>query len=44
MLLNNKKAAAIGTLGVNSKNIDYNLSNTTLDPLSLNKILYNLKK
>ena len=33
MLLNNKKAAAIGTLGVNSKKIDYNLSNTSINKM-----------
>ena len=44
MLLNNKKTASIGTLGVNSNNTNYNLSNTTLDPLTLSKILQDLKK
>ena len=37
--LNNKKAASVGTLGVNSNNLNFNTYNTTLDPISLNKIL-----
>ncbi len=41
--LNNKKAASIGTLGVKSKRINLNLSNTTIDPIKLAKILSNLK-
>ncbi len=39
-----KTAASIGTLGVNSRNINIPLNNTTLDPISLNKILENLEK
>ena len=34
MLLNNKKTASVGTLGVNSNNTNYSLANTTLDPVS----------
>ena len=41
--LSNKKVASIGTLGVKSKNINLNLSNTTIDPLKLGQILTNLK-
>tara|TARA_B100000963_G_scaffold286958_1_gene256093 strand:- start:15037 stop:17880 length:2844 start_codon:yes stop_codon:yes gene_type:complete len=41
--LNKKKVASIGTLGVKSKFINYNLSNTTIDPLKLAKILNKLK-
>ena len=37
--LNNKKVASIGTLGVKSKRINLNLSNTTIDPIKLAKIL-----
>ena len=41
--LNNKKVASIGTLGVKSKSINLNLSNTTIDPIKLAKILIRLK-
>ncbi len=41
--LNNKKAASIGTLGVKSNKVSLNLSNTTIDPLQLGKILKKLK-
>ncbi len=41
--LNNKKVASIGTLGVKSERINLNLSNTTLDPIKLAKILTKLK-
>ncbi len=41
--LNNKKVASIGTLGVKSKNINLNLSNTTTDPIKLGEILSRLK-
>jgi len=41
--LNNKKVASIGTLGVKSKSIKLNLSNTTIDPIKLAKILTRLK-
>ncbi len=41
--LNNKKGASVGTLGVKSKSINLNLSNTTLDPIKLAKILSKLK-
>ena len=42
--LNNKKVASIGTLGIKSKKFKKNLSNTTVDPIKLSKILCNLKK
>ncbi len=41
--LNNKKGASIGTLGVKSKSINLSLSNTTIDPIKLAKILSKLK-
>ena len=41
--LNNKKGASIGTLGIKSKRINLNLSNTTIDPIKLAKILSKLK-
>ncbi len=41
--LNNKKVASIGTLGVKSKSINLNLSNTTTDPIKLAQILSKLK-
>ncbi len=41
--LNNKKVASIGTLGAKSKNINFNLSNTTIDPIKLSQILKKLK-
>ncbi len=42
--LNNKKVASIGTLGVKSNNFKLKLSNTTIDPIKLSKILNNLRK
>jgi MurE/MurF fusion protein len=42
--LNNKKVASIGTLGIKSKKFKKDLSNTTIDPIQLSKILNNLKK
>ena len=42
--LNNKKVASIGTLGVKSQKYKIKLSNTTIDPIKLGKILNNLKK
>ena len=42
--LNNKKVASIGTLGVKSQNFKINLSNTTIDPIKLGRILSNLKR
>ena len=42
--LNNKKVASIGTLGVKSDSINLNLSQTTIDPINLAKILNELKK
>ncbi len=42
--LNNKKVASIGTLGVKSDGINFDLPNTTIDPISLGKILNKLKK
>ena len=41
--LSNKKVASIGTLGVKSKNMNLNLSNTTIDPVKLGQILTSLK-
>ncbi len=41
--INNKKGASIGTLGVKSKSMNLNLSNTTIDPIKLAKILSKLK-
>ena len=41
--LNNKKVASIWTLGVKSKNLNLNLSNTTIDPIKLAQILTRLK-
>ena len=41
--LNNKKVASIGTLGVKSNKINFNLLNTTIDPLQLGQILKKLK-
>ncbi len=43
LTLNNKRAATIGTLGVISKKINFNLSNTTIDPIQLGQILKKLK-
>ncbi len=42
--LNNKKVASIGTLGVKSKNINFSLSNTTIDPIKLGQIFTILKR
>ncbi|MDA7733792.1 UDP-N-acetylmuramoyl-L-alanyl-D-glutamate--2,6-diaminopimelate ligase, partial [Candidatus Pelagibacter sp.] len=42
--LSNKKVASIGTLGVKTKNNLKEVSNTTLDPIRLSKILNDLKK
>ena len=42
--LNNKNVASIGTLGVKSKKFKIDLSNTTINPIKLSKILSNLKK
>jgi murE/murF fusion protein len=42
--LGNKKVASIGTLGVKTKNNLKKVSNTTLDPIELSKILNDLKK
>ena len=41
--LNKKSVASIGTLGVKSKKLKMNLSNTTVDPIKLGKILKKLK-
>ena len=43
LTLNNKKAGTIGTLGVCSKEINFNLLNTTIDPIQLAQILKKLK-
>ena len=42
--LNKKKVASIGTLGVKTNRSFYKISNTTIDPISLSKILTKLKK
>ena len=42
--MNNKKVASIGTLGVKTNNSFKDLSNTTIDPINLSKILTKLKK
>jgi murE/murF fusion protein len=42
--LNKKKVASIGTLGIKSKKFKKDLSNTTIDPIQLSKILSHLKK
>ena len=39
-----KKVASIGTIGVRYQNKKKKLTNTTLDPIQLGKILKNLKK
>ena len=41
--LNNKKVASIGTLGVLSKKFNLKTNNTTIDPVSIHKILQKLK-
>ena len=42
--LNNKNAASIGTLGVLSKKFKMKTKNTTIDPVSIHRILEKLKK
>jgi len=42
--INNKNAASIGTLGLFSKKLKLKTKNTTLDPVSIHKMLYQLKK
>ena len=42
--LNNKRVASIGTLGVKSDSVNFDLSQTTIDPINLGKILNELKK
>ncbi len=42
--LNKKKVASIGTLGVKSDNINLKLDNTTVDSITINKLLSNLKR
>ena len=41
--LNKKKVASIGTLGVNSNSITSKLDNTTVDSITINRLLSNLK-
>ena len=41
--LNKKKVASIGTLGVKANGISTELNNTTVDAITINKILSNLK-
>ena len=42
--LNKKKAASIGTLGVNTRNYNKNILNTTLNPIELSVYLEKIKK
>ncbi len=42
--LNKKKVASIGTLGVKSDKINLKLDNTTVDSITINKLLSNLKR
>ena len=42
--LNKIKVASIGTLGIKKKNYIRNVSNTTIDPIKLSKVLNQLKK
>ena len=44
LVLNNKKVASIGTLGVIAKKFKLKTNNTTIDPLNTHKILQKLKK
>ena len=44
LILNNKKVASIGTLGVLTKKFKLKTNNTTIDPLNTHKILQKLKK
>ena len=44
LTLNNKKVAAIGTLGVLSRIFNLKTNNTTIDPLNIHKILNKLKE
>ena len=44
LVLNNKKVASIGTLGVLTKKFKLKTNNTTIDPLNIHKILQKLKK
>ena len=41
--LNNIKVASIGTLGINTTSHNFKTQNTTLDPITLNKVLNKLK-
>tara|TARA_Y100001970_G_scaffold290413_1_gene424063 strand:+ start:1117 stop:3960 length:2844 start_codon:yes stop_codon:yes gene_type:complete len=42
--LNKKKVVSIGTLGIKGKNFNRKLSNTTSDPILLNKLLNQIKE
>ena len=44
LILNKKKVASIGTLGINTANNKYKVSNTTLDPIKLSSYLKKIKK
>ena len=44
LTLNNIKAASVGTLGVVSKRFNFKTNNTTIDSVSIHKILERLKK
>ena len=41
--MNQKKVASIGTLGVRANGFNFDLNNTTIDPIKLGKILKKLK-
>ena len=43
LTLNNRRVAAIGTLGVLSKKFNLKTNNTTIDPINIHKILKKLK-
>ena len=42
--LNKKKVASIGTLGVKSCTVNHKLDNTTVDSITINRLLSNLKR
>ena len=44
LTLNNKRAAAIGTLGILSKKLNLKTNNTTIDPINIQKVLKKLKE
>ena len=44
LTLNNKRAAAIGTLGILSRKLNLKTNNTTIDPINIHKVLKKLKE